>query len=103
LCHVANIDAPKLNLKAFDKTDSGKDRSVLTSRKAKLQSTKNIVDAILSSGTTAQQALALRSARLHHKMLSITKTAGLLPIAREGMLLIDQMKRTFKEVLGLGK
>jgi hypothetical protein len=95
-----HIDAPKLNRNAFDQNASGKDQSVSASKKARWRSTKNIVDAILNSGTTAQQALALRSACLHPKMLSIAKTAGLLPI---GSVLIEGVKNTFKEVLGTGK
>jgi hypothetical protein len=35
LLNYANIDAPKLNIRAFDQTVSGQDRSVLASRKAK--------------------------------------------------------------------
>jgi hypothetical protein len=53
-----------------------------------------------------QQALALRSACLHPKTISLTKSSGLLPIAggaREHKLLIEGVKRTFKEVLGSGK
>jgi hypothetical protein len=98
-----NIDAPKLNIRAFEKTATGQDRSVLASRKAKSRSTQVIVDAILSSGTPGQQALALRSACLHPKTLSLTQTAGLLPIAREEKLIIERVERTIKEVLGLGK
>jgi hypothetical protein len=57
------------------------------------------------SGTIEQQALALRSACLHPKTISLTKPSGLLPIAgaREHKLLIEGVKRTFKEVLGSGK
>jgi hypothetical protein len=32
--NFATIDAPKLNMKAFNQADSGKDRFVLTTRKA---------------------------------------------------------------------
>jgi hypothetical protein len=103
--NYATIDSPKLNLKAFDKTVSGLDRSIHASRKAKLQSTQLIVNAILSSGTVEQQALALRSACLHPKTVSLTKAAGLLPIAgtRVQKLLIEGVKITFREVLGSGK
>ena len=101
---LANTHTPQLNIQAFDQTASGKDRSDLASRKAKSRSTNHIVNAILgSSGTTQQQALALRSACLHPSILSITKTAGLLPVAREENLLLEGVKRTFKEVLGCGK
>ncbi len=103
--NYATIDSPKLNLKAFDKTVSGLDRSIFASRKAKSRSTQLIVNAILSSGTVEQQALALRSACLHPKTVGLTKAAGLLPIAgaRVQKLLIEGVKRTFKEVLGSGK
>jgi hypothetical protein len=58
----ANIDAPKLNLKAFKQNDSGNDQSIIASRKAKSWSTNHIVDATLSSaGMLAQQALAALS------------------------------------------
>jgi hypothetical protein len=99
------ISAPRLNLDAFQTTDTGKERSVFASRKAKSRSTNRIVDAILSSGTIAQQALALRSACLHPKTISLTKTAGLLPnaVREQEKGLLEGVKRTFKEVLGSGK
>jgi hypothetical protein len=103
MCNYANIDAPKLNKRAFDQTVSGQDRSVSASRKAKSRSTQLIVDAILNSGTPDQQALALRGACLHPKTLSLTKTAGLLPMERNEKLIVDRVKRTIKEVLGSGK
>jgi hypothetical protein len=94
-----------LNLRAFDQTVSGLERSVFASRKAKSQSTQIIVNVILSSGTVEQQALALRSACLHPTIQSLTKSAGLLHIAgaRVQKLLIEGVKRTFKEVLVSGK
>ena len=100
-----NIDAPKFNKRAFDFTDSGQCRSVIASRKAKSRSTQLILNAILNSGSIEQQAVALRSACLHSKTIGVTKAAGLLPItgAREHKLLIEGVKRTFKEVLGSGK
>ena len=103
--NYANIDAPKFNKRAFEFTDSGQCRSLIASRKAKSRSTQLIVNAILNSGTIEQQAVALRSACLNPKLISVTKSAGLLPVtgAREHKLLIEGVKRTFKEVLGLGK
>jgi hypothetical protein len=70
-----------------------------------LRSTQIIVNAILSSGTVEQQALALRSACLNPMIQSLTKSAGLLPIAgaRVQKLLIEGVKRTFKEILRSGK
>jgi hypothetical protein len=100
-----NVDSQKLNERAFEFTASGDSRSVAAARKAKSRSTQLIVNAILSSGTKEQQALALKGACLHPKTISLTKSAGLLPIAgaREHKLLIEGVKKTFKEVLGSGK
>jgi hypothetical protein len=100
-----NVDSQKLNERAFEFTACGDSQSVAAARKAKSRSTQLIVNAILSSGTKEQQALALKGACLHPKTISLTKSAGLLPIAgaREHKLLIEGVKRTFKEVLGSGK
>jgi hypothetical protein len=86
--NFTKIIAPKLNSLAFF-THRGANRSALAARKAKSRATATIIKAIVSrSDTIHQQALALRSACLHHSTLKLTKSAGLLPLHS-----VDETKR----------
>jgi hypothetical protein len=101
------IEASTLNMEAFNFNKHGAQRSSLAARKAKSRATSSIIDAIEKAGTKDQQALALRKACLHPSIVELTKTAGLAPSStleeRTRNLLLDRLKKTFKEVLGEGK
>jgi hypothetical protein len=93
-------------LDAFNFNKLGAQQSSLGAQKAKSLVVSNSMSAIMQAGTKHQQALALRKACLHPSIVELTNTSGLalssnLEETRD--LLLQQMKKTFKEVLGDGK
>jgi hypothetical protein len=101
------IEASTLNMQAFNFNKHGAQQSSLAARKSKSHATSNIIDAVAKAGTKDQQALALSKACLHPSIVELTKIAGLAPSStleeQTCNLLLDQLKKTFKEVLGAGK
>jgi hypothetical protein len=101
-----SVQASKLNLNTFNFNKLGAQWSLLGSQKTKSWVTSNIMEAITKAGTKDQQDLALRKACPHPSIVELTKTAGLAPtstLEERHNLVLEQMKKTLKEVLGDGK